>query len=427
MTAVPSPSTPSPQGVHVTNDSYVESPLRKVLPVSLAQPFTIIIGLQSRKVNSAFLFSIRSKNRLQLGVQLLPKRLVVHLGGTQAVNFSHSVHDGRRHALAIAVSHRAVSMFAECGGKSFRRETLADAQTFDSNSVFTLGSLSSDSARFEGVLCQLDIIPSVEAPANYCRYVRRQCRPATSLLHSTIVPAEIPENSPLPKRSAAKPLSEDPFPAGKGGPDVTSSDSAAVRKQRKHQPSGSQLTSHSGNVSAVGLMNHGIQTKEMIPEQLAQTNASLPVTHRSLSEARAKSTERLSSLPNASDDTAQRSDPAPALSPLKKVSPTRPHRKQDTPLRKAIAANLHTNELTELQRILNTTFYRRSEEPSAGSPPDLRKEGGLDPDAADPMDSSHETRQNDDCSDDEHLNAVLEMENLRGPKGDPGPPVSCRF
>ena len=139
MTAVPPSSTPLTQGVHVTesgviltNDSYIETPLVKILPVNLEQPFTILIGLQSYRVNNAFLFSIRSKNRLQLGVQLLPKKLVVYLGGKQSVFFNYSVHDERWHSFAIAVTNQDVSMFVECGKKYFSRETLSEVQTFDS-------------------------------------------------------------------------------------------------------------------------------------------------------------------------------------------------------------------------------------------------------------------------------------------------------
>lgn len=134
VTAVPPSSTPLPQGVHVTesgviltNDSYIESPLVKILPVNLEQPFTILIGLQSYRVNNAFLFSIRSKNRLQLGVQLLPKKLVVYLGGKQSVFFNYSVHDERWHSFAIAVTNQDVSMFVECGKKYFSRDSFGSS------------------------------------------------------------------------------------------------------------------------------------------------------------------------------------------------------------------------------------------------------------------------------------------------------------
>lgn len=437
MTAVPPSSTPLPQGVHVTesgviltNDSYIESPLVKILPVNLEQPFTILIGLQSYRVNNAFLFSIRSKNRLQLGVQLLPKKLVVYLGGKQSVFFNYSVHDERWHSFAIAVTNQDVSMFVECGKKYFSRETLSEVQTFDSNSVFTLGSMNNNSVHFEGVVCQLDIIPSAEASASYCRYVKQQCRPGTSLPHTTIVSTKIPENSLLPKRLGEKVLSQDTVTENKSVLDFTNNDSVAVNKQQEHQISRSQLTSlHSQNVSAMDLVNHVIQTKELITEQLIQANLSLPMSHRSLNEPRKKNKDKFISLLNVSDNITQHNDKITGLSPLNKISSSLPHIKQDTikNLKKAITANLHTNELIELQQILNTTLYRVTDEPSVDNHLDLRKEGEFDPDATYPIENSYETELYDYYYYYEDLNTVLEMENLRGPKGDTGPPVSYYF
>ena len=435
MTAAPPSSIPLPQGVHVTefgviltNDSCIESPLVKILPVNLEQPFTILIGLQSYRVNNAFLFSIRSKNRLQLGVQLLPKKLVVYLGGRQSV-FNYSVHDERWHSFAIAVSRQDVSMFVECGKRYFSRETLSEAQTFDSNSVFTLGSMNNNSVHFEGVVCQLDIIPSAEASANYCRYVKEQCRPETSLPHATVASTEIPENSLLPKRLGEKVLSQDTLTENKSVLDFTNKDSVAVNRQQKHQISRSQLTSlHSGNGSAMDLVNHAIHTKELITRQLTQANLSLPMSRHSLSEPRKKNKDKLISLLNVSDNITQHNDKVTGLSPLKKISSSLPHVKQDAikNLKKAITANLHTNELIELQQILNTTLYRVTDEPSVDNHLDLRKEGEFDPDATYPIENSYETELYDYYYY-EDLNTVLETENLRGPKGDTGPPVSYYF
>lgn len=436
MTAVPSSSTPLPQGVHLTelgviltNDTYIESPLLKVLPVDLEQPFTILIGLQSHRVNNAFLFSIRNKNRLQLGVQLLPKKLVVYLGGKQSVFFNYSVHNERWHSFAITVRNQVVSMYVDCGKKYFSRETLLEFQTFDPNSVFTLGSMNNNSVHFEGVVCQLDIIPSAEASAHYCRYVSQRCRPQINLLHTTIVSAEILENSPLPRQFGEKVVSEDTFTRGRSIPDIINNESATVHKQQGHQISKAQSKSlHSSNVSAVDLVNHGIQAKEMITEEYTQTNVSLSAT-RHLNKARTNSKEKFSSLPNVFDNVTQHNDRVTGLSPFKKISSVLPHMKQETitDLKKAITANLHTNELMELQQILNTTLYRVTDEPAVDNHLNLRKEGEFDPDATYPIASSYETDLYDYYYYYEDLNAILEMETLRGPKGDTGPPVSCCF
>lgn len=433
MTAVPSSSTPLPQGVHLTesgviltNDAYIESPLMKILPVNLEQPFTILIGLQSHRVNNAFLFSIRQKNRLQLGVQLLPKKLVVYLGGKQSTFFNYSVHDEQWHSFAITIRNQVVSMFVECGNKYFSKETLSEVQTFDSNSVFTLGSMNNNSVHFEGIICQLDIIPSVEASANYCRYMKQKCHPGTSLPHTTVVPAKIPENSPLSKHFGEQVLSEDTFTEGKNVPNIINNEPAIVYKQQEHQISRSQLTSlHSGDLSAVDLVNHGIQDKAMITEEHTQTNLSLSVTHHLLSESRTNKSEKFGSLLNVTSNITQYNDRVTGMSFFKKISSVLPQRKQDavTDLKKAIRASLHTNELMELQHILNTTLYRVTDEPSVDNHLDLRKEGEFNPDAIYPSENSYETELYDYYYY-EDLYTMLEMENLRGPKGDTGPPVS---
>lgn len=436
MTAAPSSSTPLPQGVHLTesgviltNDAYIESPLRKILPVHLEQPLTILIGLQSHKVNNAFLFSIRSKNRLQLGVQLLPKKIVVHLGGKQSIFFNYSVHDERWHSFAITIRNQLVSMFVECGKKSFSRETLLELQTFDSKSVFTLGSMNNDSVHFEGIVCQLDIIPTAEASANYCRYMKQQCRSGTSLLPTTIVPAKTPETAPLPKPFGEHILSGDTLTKGRKTPNIISNESAIAYKQ-EHQTSRSQLTSlHPGNVSAVDLESQGIQDKEIITEEHPQINLSPSMTHHLLREARTDTQEKFSSLSNVSSNLTQHNDRVTGLIMFKKMSSILPHKKQDTVIngKKAFTTDIQTNELMELQQILNTTLYSVTDEPSVDNHLDLRKESEVDPDATYPIENSYGTELYDYYYYDEDLNTMFKMESLRGPKGDTGPPVSFFF
>lgn len=437
VTATPSSSTPLPQGVHITesgviltNDAYIESPLRKILPVHLEQQFTILIGLQSHKVNNAFLFSIRNKNRLQFGVQLLPKKVVVHLGGKQSIFFNYSVHDERWHSFAITIRNQLVSMFVECGKKSFSREIHLELQTFDSNSVFTLGSMNNDSVHFEGIVCQLDIIPTAEASAYYCRYVKQQCRPGTSLLHSTIIPTQTLENADLPKPFGEHILSGDTLTKGTNTPNIINNESAIANKQQEHQTSRSPLTSlHPGKVSDVDLESHGIQDEEIIPEEHTQTNLSLSMTHHLFSEARTNTQEKFSSPSNVSSNLTQHNDRVTGLILLEKISSILPHKKQGTVIngKKAITANLQTNELMELQQILNTTLYRVTDEPSVDNHLDLRKQSEIDSDATYPIENSYETELYDYYYYDEDLNTMLKMENLRGPKGDTGPPVSCCF
>uniref|UniRef100_A0A674J8Q2 Thrombospondin-like N-terminal domain-containing protein n=1 Tax=Terrapene triunguis TaxID=2587831 RepID=A0A674J8Q2_9SAUR len=170
VSTMPLSSVPLPQGVHLTasgvvltRDAHIESPITQVIPSSLGNQFTLLIGLHSYRVNNAFLFSIRNKNILQFGVQLLPRKVVVYIGGKQSVYFDYSIHDEQWHSFAIDIRDKTVSMFAECGKKYYSRQTLSKVQIFDLDGLFTLGRMNSQSVSFEGVICQLDIIPSAQA------------------------------------------------------------------------------------------------------------------------------------------------------------------------------------------------------------------------------------------------------------------------
>ncbi|KAK2489965.1 hypothetical protein MC885_021779, partial [Smutsia gigantea] len=264
-----------------------------------------------------------------------------------------------------------------------------------------------------------------EASASYCTYMKQQCRPETRLLHRTLVPAETPENSPLLKQFGGKVLAEDTLSEGKSVPNILNNDSATVHKQQEYQTPRSELTSHhSGKVAAVDLVSRGIQDKEMITEEHIQTNLSLSMTHHRFSEARTKSKGKLRSLLNVSNSITQHKDRVTGLSPFKKIPSILPHIKQDkiANLQEALTANLHPNELMELQQISDPTLHRVTDEPSADNHLDLRKEGELDPDATSPIENGYETELYDYYYYYEDLNTMLEMENLRGPKGDPGPP-----
>ncbi|KAL6078614.1 hypothetical protein STEG23_020850, partial [Scotinomys teguina] len=455
VTAVPSSSTPLPQRVHVTefgvilqNNTYIESPLVNILPVTLRQPLTILIGLQSRKVNNAFLFSVRNHNRLQLGVQLLPKKLIVHVGGKQSVVFNYSVHDEQWHTFAITVRDQVVSMFVECGKRYFSGETTSAAQTFDSHSVFTLGSVNNNSVHFEGTVCQLDIIPSTAASADYCRYMKQQCPRAdtsqaeTSLPHTAVMPtghpehtalpkgfgeAELPqktftEHTPSPKGFSEMELPQKTFSDGKNTPNITNNNSSTVHKNQEHQTSRSQLTSFvSGNISAVTIPNYRIQAKEIIFKE--ETSLNLSVSHHHHSKTRTNTKEKLSPLLAGADNITQHDEEAAGLALPKQASSSIAHTSQEvmTHLKKVTTTNLHTNELMEMEQIVNNTLYRVTHGPSLDNHLELRKEDEFYPDTTYTIENSHETQPYDYYYYEDY-SAMLDVEYLRGPKGDPGPP-----
>lgn len=460
MTAVPpSSSTPLPQGVHLTDfgvvlrdHAYIESPLVNVLPVSLRQPVTVLIALQSFRVNNAFLFSIRNNNRLQFGVQLLPRKLVVHVGGKQTVTFNYSVHDERWHALAITVDRRVVSMFAECGKRYFSGGMTSEVQTFDPHSVFTLGGMTDSSARFEGAVCQLDVMPSMAASAEYCRHLKQQC-PRTdasqaerSLPHTSLMSTRHPEHTPmtrdfagterpqerfteqapLPKGFDETELLQETFADGESILNNRSNGSGAVHGSQERQTPRAQLPSfHSGNISAVTLPNYRIQAKEITTKE--ETNLTLSVTHHLPSEAGMNEEEKINPLFAGLDNITQHEEAAGLPSP-KKASSSIARTNQDTKtnLKKAVAADLYTNELMEMERILNSTLYRVIHGPSVDNHLELKKEGEFYPDATNPIENSYEPQPYDYYYYEDY-NTMLDMEYLRGPKGDTGPPVSWIF
>lgn len=454
VTAVPSLSTPLPQGVHLTefgvvltDNAYIESPLVNILPVSLRQPLTVLIGLQSLQVNNAFLFSIRNNNRLQFGLQLLPKKLIVHVGGKRTVTFDYSIHDEHWHSLAITVDHHVVSMFVECGKRYFSGETTSEVQTFDPHSVFTLGGMNNSSAHFEGTVCQLDIVPSAAASADYCSHLKQRC-PRTdasqaerSLSHTEVVPTRYPEHTPLPRGLAGTELPQKrfteqaPFPKGfdeaelpretftddsKSISNNTGDGSATVHESQEHQTPRARLTSfHSENTSAVTLPSYRIQAKEITTK--GETNLTLSVPRRLPSEAGMNEEERISPLFPEFNITQH--EEAAGLPSPKKASSSIAQTNQDTMtnLKKAITANLHTNELMEMERILNSTLYKVIHGPSVDNHLELRKEGEFYPDATNPIENSYEPQPYEYYYYEDY-NAMLDLEYLRGPKGDTGPP-----
>lgn len=137
-----------------------------------------MVSLSSWRANNAFLFSVKDgRDRLRFGIQLLPRRVVVYTAEKASIYFNYNWQDGRQHPFAVGVRARSVSFYADCGAVQQREQTLGRAQTLgDSGGLFTLGRMNSKSAPFNGRVCQLDIYPSAQAAAQYCNYLKKQCR-----------------------------------------------------------------------------------------------------------------------------------------------------------------------------------------------------------------------------------------------------------
>lgn len=167
-------------GVTLDSNSLYEASAKSLIPPEVGDEFSLVVSFSSRRANSAFLFSIKdSRDRVAFGVQLLPRRVVVHTAENTPVYFAYNWHDGGPRPFAVAVGAHSVSFYADCGAVQQRAQTLGRAQTLqDPGSLFTLGRGNSKSAPFTGRVCQLDIYPSAQAAVHYCNYLKTQCRRA---------------------------------------------------------------------------------------------------------------------------------------------------------------------------------------------------------------------------------------------------------
>lgn len=209
-TTVPSPlNLPvSGYGVLLDSNSLYEAPAGSLFPPEFGEEFSVVVSLSSWRANNAFLFSVKdSRDRLRFGIQLLPRRVVVYTAEKASIYFTFNWQDGRQHPFAVGVRARSVSFYADCGAVQQREQTLGRSQTLgDSRGVFTLGRMNSKAAPFSGRVCQLDIYPSAQAAAHYCSYLKKKCRLADTfrlpLPHSGLdIEANDPPSNSLTKSS----------------------------------------------------------------------------------------------------------------------------------------------------------------------------------------------------------------------------------
>lgn len=207
-TTVPSPLNPpvSGYGVLLDSNSLYEAPAGSLFPPEIGEEFSVVVSLSSWRANNAFLFSVKDgRDRLRFGIQLLPRRVVVYTAEKASIYFTYNWQDGRQHPFAVGVRARSVSFYADCGAVQQREQTLGRSQTLgDSGGLFTLGRMNSKAAPFNGRVCQLDIYPSAEAAAHYCNYLKTQCRQADTyrlpLQHPGLdIEANDPPSNPLTK------------------------------------------------------------------------------------------------------------------------------------------------------------------------------------------------------------------------------------
>lgn len=179
-------------GVILTQRVRIEVPVNSVVPVPLSTEFSLIFSICSHRINNAFLFTILSKRkRLQLGVQFIPGKIVVHVGQKNSVYFDYDIHNGQWHNLALGLDTQRVTLYTSCGKTSVHANLhFKNEETLDPEGSFLLGKMSQNSVQFEGAICQFDIHPSAKAAHNYCKYIKKQCREADT--YRTNLPPLLP-------------------------------------------------------------------------------------------------------------------------------------------------------------------------------------------------------------------------------------------
>ena len=421
-TTVPSTSSLLPQGVRLTvsgvvltSDAHIESPVIQVIPSNLGHQFTILVGLYSYRVNNAFLFSIRNKSKLQFGVQLLPRKVVVYTGGKQSTYFDYSVHNEQWHSFAIDIRDKTVSIFAECGKKYYSREVLSEVETFDLDGLFTLGRMNSHSVSFEGIICQLDIIPYAEASANYCKYVKQQCRQAETY-RSLLGAPHVSDGLDIFSKMMIDEKNQ------------SESVSAYRRKEASNIPVTDVAQIHflpeyfeSRNVSALEFAETKPLLLEAWPETELQENVNLSLHQQETSKERNITKIPTGSYPNNLDNTTE---DAGRQSEPSLISPVKQSKTKSKGMDKA---KQHLDEPSKKQQVFNTTLYSLPADLSLGNQLSPGQEGAVDADETYHTENSYEIGIDNYAYDYEDLDKMFEMGSVRGPKGETGPPVSYLY
>lgn len=181
--SVPEGVIPFRAGIILNQRAHIEAPFHSVLPAAIWPKLALVLSVRSHRVNSAFLFTLLSRNKkLLLGLQLVPGSLVLHTGPNTSVTLPYEPHDGQWHQLALGINGKTVTLYASCGEQSVQADFGWDSEGLapELQGSFLLGKSSQqqESGYFEGAICQFDLVPSAQAAHNYCKYIKKQCREA---------------------------------------------------------------------------------------------------------------------------------------------------------------------------------------------------------------------------------------------------------
>lgn len=387
-----------------------------------------MVSLSSWRANNAFVFSVKDgRDRLRFGIQLLPRRVVVYTAEKAPVYFTYNWQDGHQHPFAVGVCTHSVSFYANCGAVQQRKQIMGRSQTlWDSGGLFTLGRMNSKAAPFNGRMCQLDIYPSAQAAAHYCKYLKTQCRLADTyrLAHngmnmvandppldpSTISHVEVvaTHHSPIKNTAALKPspnhlvtqfttLSPSLQPHLEDQSTLSTVDALAHSTTSMHQPESPTLST----LSEQGVLD--------LTHSTSVTTSKIVWTKDSNSEGDADLSENSSEDEN-SPDSLQTPDATPGP-----ISPVRQSQvKEGNSTSTVDFVPQQTQQLVETHpRANGTTLYR---EDQVGTSEQHELNGSYDDVDTGGYDYGYE-----------ETDFLYEYEDgFRGPKGELGPMVSNR-
>ncbi|MGH0130556.1 UNVERIFIED_CONTAM: hypothetical protein FKN15_062521 [Acipenser sinensis] len=428
-------------GVILMRDARIEAPTSNIFSPDFGNEFTIIVSLRSQRANNAFLFSVKNKkNRLQFGIQLLPKKIVVYIAEKKSVYFSYSVHNGQWHSFAIGVSERSVSFYAECGGKHVSKETLTNPQKLGSDGSLTLGRMNLKAVQFEGVLCQLDIYPSAQASANYCNYVKKQCRLADTYRSAPPLVNEassgylgLTPKSMDSQYSDGSPVNiTEQHTVTKPSSNPVTNNIATVTSLNQHSSLKPTLRQDAKNHSAQGitervplLHSNTVETDSSPVLDSVTQQTEVGVKLRKGTSARRGAGPQESQSEKASKDANRtkmqpKQDKSPPLISPVKQSKIKESLQDESRLRQSM------DNVMEVQLKINRTLYRSPEQMSANNQVDPWEEAPYT-DASFNTETAYDVdMENYDYSYGD-LDYSVDYDGLPGPKGDPGPPVSVNI
>ncbi|GCB83795.1 hypothetical protein scyTo_0024193 [Scyliorhinus torazame] len=423
------------------------------MPGDFGDEFTIVVSLCSHRVNNAFLFSVRNKNRLQFGVQILPRKLVVYVAEKPSVYFDYNAHNGQWHSFAIAIKGRTATFSADCGEQVISKELPFELPTFVSGSKLTLGRMSLKAVPFEGAICQLDIYPNAQASTNYCNYVKKQCRltdsyrsPSPSLSTTTL-----PDVANSSSRDTSSSLSEEIQPKPSSAtmsPHATNTQGQEVTDQDKyfgHSLDGGVETNTQRNLLESRVLS------PLTPTSTPRFNDTLrlrpshdtgidPSTGQAARHQNLKPDTRKSEGPSSREGAELEEDHSEIVTEGGNRENAELSDKDSSLLTALLKLHVGKESLGNVNRpeieeqisdqlmgiqMINATLYRASKDTLVQNQNAVWAENDDSPlDSDHTIENSHEIDIENYDYDYEDFLDYLVYEGLPGPKGEPGPPVS---